>query len=212
LKRGYFSVGLTGGVGSGKSTVAGMLMRHGAAIVDADAIAHELTGPAGAAVTAIRRVFGEAAVAADGSLDRAWMRSRAFADAATRRQLEAILHPLIRAESNRRAAEHAALGSPYVVFVIPLLVESGDARGRFDRTLVIDCSEATQVMRVCLRPGIEPATAHAILAAQASRVARLAIADDVLFNEAPLEEIAARVEQLHRKYVDLAEASSAAGV
>jgi dephospho-CoA kinase len=210
--RTWFSVGLTGGVGSGKSTIAGMLLRHGAAIVDADALAHELTQPGGAGIEGIRRAFGDAAIAADGALDRAWMRARAFADPAARRTLERALHPLIRAESNRRAAEHVAAGSPYVVFVIPLLVESGDARGRFDRVLVVDCTEATQLARIRARPGIDEAVARGIIAAQATRAQRLAVADDVLFNEAPLDEITERVDRLHRRYLQLAEDSARAGV
>jgi dephospho-CoA kinase len=202
----FFSVGLTGGVGSGKSTIAGMLLRHGAAVVDADAIAHELTVPGGAAIESIRTAFGAAAIAADGSLDRAWMRARAFADDDVRRKLEHVLHPLIRQVSQRRASEHAAAGAPYIVFVIPLLVESGDPHERFDRVLLVDCSEATQLARVRARPGIDEATAHAIVQAQASRSERLAAADDVLFNEAPLEHAAACVERLHEHYVELARA------
>jgi dephospho-CoA kinase len=212
LKRATFSVGLTGGVGSGKSTIGGMLARRGAGIADADAIAHELTQAGGAAIDALRTAFGEAAIAADGSLDRSWMRARAFADPGARARLEAILHPLIRAASNRLAGELTTAGSPYVVFVIPLLVESGDARGRFDRILVVDCSEATQIARVCLRPGIDANIARAILAAQATRARRLEAADDVLFNEAPLDEIEARVDTLHQRYLELAEASSSASV
>jgi dephospho-CoA kinase len=212
LKRATFSVGLTGGVGSGKSTVGEMLARRGAGIVDADAIAHELTQAGGAAIDAVRAAFGEAVIAADGSLDRSRMRARAFADPGDRARLEGILHPLIRATSNRRAGELAAAGRPYVVFVIPLLVESGDARGRFDRILVVDCSEATQIARARQRPGIDANVARAILAAQATRARRLEAADDVLFNEAPLDEIDARVEILHRRYVELAAASSSASV
>jgi dephospho-CoA kinase len=140
------------------------------------------------------------------------MRARAFADPGVRMRLEAILHPLIRSASNRRAEELSATGSPYVTFVIPLLVESGDARGRFDRILVVDCSEATQLARVCVRPGIDMNVARGILAAQATRASRLEAADDVLFNEAPLDEIEARVERLHQRYVELARASSSASV
>jgi dephospho-CoA kinase len=212
LKRVWFGVGLTGGVGSGKSTVAGMLLRHGAGVVDADAIAHELTQAGGAAIDRIRGAFGDAAVTPDGALDRAWMRGRAFADPAARRALEAVLHPMIREISQQRAAEHSAAGSPYVVFVIPLLVESGDVQGRFDRILVVDCSEETQLARVCARPGVAPDVARAIVAAQVTRTQRLAAADDVLFNEAPLEEIEERVARLHRRYLELAEASTRAGV
>ena len=212
MKRAYFSVGLTGGVGSGKSTVAGMLLRHGAGVGDADAIAHELTQSDGDAIAGIRRAFGQAAIAPDGALDRAWMRARAFTDPAARRTLERLLHPLIRAESNRRAEEHAAAGCPYIVFVIPLLVESGDARGRFDRILVVDCSESTQMARVCARPGIDRQVAQGILAAQATRADRLAAADDVLFNEASLDDISARVEELHERYVEQATAATRASV
>lgn len=212
MKRAWFSVGLTGGVGSGKSTVAGMLLRRGVGIVDADAIAHELTGPGGAANDRIRQAFGDAAIGPDQSLDRAWMRERAFTDATARRTLESLLHPLIRAASNERALAQVAAGSPYVAFVIPLLVESGDAEGRFDRILVVDCAESTQIARICARPGIDTAVARNILAAQATRAQRLAAADDVLFNEAPLEEISQRVDRLHRRYLELAEASARAGV
>jgi dephospho-CoA kinase len=212
LKRSWFSVGLTGGVGSGKSTIGGLLLRRGAAVIDADALAHALTASGGAAINGIRRVFGDAAIAADGALDRAWMRTRAFADAAARRALEGVLHPLIRAESDRRAADHAAAGSPYVVFTIPLLAESGDARERFDRILVVDCSEATQLARIASRPGIDEAVGRRIIAAQATRAQRLAIADDVLFNEAPLDEISERVERLHQRYLALAEAAARARV
>jgi dephospho-CoA kinase len=212
LKRGYFSVGLTGGVGSGKSTIAGLLLRHGAGVVDADAIAHELTQPDGAAIDGLRLAFGDAAISANGALDRDWMRARAFTDVAARKTLERLLHPLIREASNRRAEEHAAAGSPYVVFVIPLLVESGDARGRFDRVLVIDCGEATQMARVCARPGIDARVARGILAAQATRAQRLAAADDVLFNEAPLQEISTRVKWIHQRYAEQAEASARASV
>jgi dephospho-CoA kinase len=212
LKRVYFSVGLTGGVGSGKSTIAGMLQSHGAGVVDADAIAHELTQPGGAAIEALSTAFGPSAIAENGALDRGWMRARAFADPGIRRALEQVLHPLIREASDHRADEQARSGRPYVVFMIPLLVESGGGKGRFDRILVVDCTEATQIARVCARPAIEEATARAIIAAQASRGQRLAVADDVLFNEAPLPEVSARVERLHLRYLELASESARAGV
>ena len=205
----YFSVGLTGGVGSGKSTIAAMLLRHGAGVVDADAIAHEITRTGGLAIEGIRRAFGDGAIAADGSLDRAWMRARAFGNPQARRTLEGVLHPLIRHQSALRATAHAAAGSPYIVFMIPLLVEAGDWQGRFDRILVVDCSESTQLARVLARAGIDEATARGILAAQASRAQRLAAADDVLFNEAPLDDIAPRVDRLHARYAELAAARAA---
>lgn len=197
-----FRVGLTGGVGSGKSTIAGMLGDLGAGIVDADAIAHQLTQPGGAAIETLRRTFGANAFAADGSLDRHWMRARAFTDADTRRKLEAALHPPIREAMARRAEDLTAAGAPYVVFVIPLLVESGQAHTRMDRVLVVDCSVDVQTRRVCQRPGIDAALAARIIAAQARRSERLAAADDVIFNEAPLPLIEAAVARLHRAYLN----------
>jgi dephospho-CoA kinase len=205
VKAAYFSVGLTGGVGSGKSTVAAMLQQHGAGIVDADALAHELTRAGGAAIEALRRRFGSEAIAADGSLDRAWMRARVFGDSATRRSLEALLHPKIRSLAQERGAALAASGRPYIVFVIPLLVEAGDWHSRVNRVLLVDCSEATQVQRACARPGLDEVAARNILAAQASRAERLAVAHDVLFNEAPLADLEPRVRRLHDAYVRLAE-------
>jgi dephospho-CoA kinase len=200
---GYLRIGLTGGIGSGKSTVAAVLQRLGAAIIDADVIARELTASGGAAINALRQEFGPAAISADGGLDRAWMRAQAFGDPEVRMRLEAILHPQVRAESERQASAHAA-SAPYAVFVIPLLVESGDWQQRVHRLLVIDCSEHTQLARVLQRPGIDAATARAILAVQSGRAARLAAADDVLFNEAPLDVVKSRVAQLHALYLHLA--------
>jgi dephospho-CoA kinase len=204
LKPAFLSVGLTGGVGSGKSTVAAMLQQLGAGIVDADELAHSLTAPGGAAIEPLRARFGEAAIAADGALDRARMRGFAFADRAARKDLERILHPMIRSLARERGAMLAAAGSPYVVHVIPLLVESGNWRDRLHRVLVVDCSEATQIARVTARPGIDEGAARSIIAAQATRAERLAVADDVLFNEAPLDELRARVRRLHETYLRLA--------
>lgn len=196
-----FRVGLTGGVGSGKSTVAAVLAALGAGIIDADAISHELTASGGAAIDALRRSFGAAAIDARGALDRNAMRELAFADPGLRLRLEGVLHPLIRAEGARRAASLSAQGVPYLVFVIPLLVESGDWRGRVDRVLLIDCSPAVQLARVCARPGLDAGSAQRIVGAQASRAQRLAAADDVLFNEASLAELEPRVRQLHETYL-----------
>jgi dephospho-CoA kinase len=203
LKPAFLSVGLTGGVGSGKSTVAAMLQQLGAGIVDADELAHALTAAGGAAIEPLRARFGEAAIAADGALDRAQMRAYAFEDRAARRDLEGILHPMIRSLARERGALLAATGSPYVVYVIPLLVESGNWRDRVHRVLVVDCSEAAQIARATARPGIDERAARGIIAAQATRAERLAAADDVLFNEAPLEELRARVRRLHEAYLKL---------
>lgn len=175
-----FSVGLTGGIGSGKSQVADLLAGWGAAVIDADQISHALTSAAGIAIEPLRRAFGAAAIAPDGSLDRDWMRERAFGDPAARHQLEAILHPLIEQETRAR---FATTRGPYCVLVVPLLVESGRWRGRFDRVCVVDCDPDTQVRRVQARSGLTRLTIERIMAAQASRMQRLAAADDVIVND-----------------------------
>ena len=195
------SVGLTGGVGSGKSTIAAMLLKRGAGLVDADAIAHQLTSPGGLAIDALRESFGPDAIAADGALDRARMRALVFSESAARKQLESLLHPMIRQVMRERAAELIAGGSLYAVFVVPLLIEGGNWHDYIDRILLIDCSEATQLARVCARTGIDESTARKIMASQATRPRRLAAADDVLLNEAPLSQIEPRVERLHQAYL-----------
>jgi dephospho-CoA kinase len=194
-----FVVGLTGGIGSGKSFVADLFARHGVAIVDTDVIAHSITAPRGAAMPHIASEFGEAFVAPDGSLDRAKMRALVFADDLAKARLEAITHPLIRAETERQMA---AAGGPYVIAVVPLLVESATWKSRVDRVLVIDCSVDTQIARVMRRNGFTREQVSAIVARQASREARLAAADDVLVNEdgRPPELISDNVQQLHEKY------------
>jgi len=196
-------IGLTGGVGSGKSTVADMLQQLGAGVVDADALVQELIGPGGAAIADCRAAFGPKSIGADGGLDRAWMRARIFSDTAARHRLEALLHPRVRAAVESRAVVLAP-AVPYLVLMIPLLVESGEWASRVQRVLVVDCTEPKQIERVCRRPGMDRATALGILAAQATRVARIAAADDLLFNEAPLNDLQARVERLHRHYVSSA--------
>lgn len=173
-------VGLTGGIGSGKSTVAGFLRETGAVIVDTDAISRALTRPGGAAMPAIAAQFGAEFVAADGAMDRDRMRALAFSDHNVKRRLEAILHPLISAEAARQADE--ATG-PLIVFDVPLLVESGRWRARVARVLVVDCSTGTQTARVLERPGWTPERVAGALAAQASRQARRAAADAVLLND-----------------------------
>ena len=196
-----FRVGLTGGVGSGKSTIAAMLSKRGAGLVDADAIAHQLTSAGGAAIDALRESFGAEAIAADGSLDRAHMRARVFSDSAARKQLESLLHPMIREVMRECATNLIAGGALYAVFVVPLLIETGNWRSYVDRILLIDCSEATQLARVCARTGIDESTAQKIIATQATRPQRLAVADDVLLNEAALDQIEHRVERLHQAYL-----------
>ncbi|MDO8932142.1 MAG: dephospho-CoA kinase [Rhodocyclaceae bacterium] len=204
-----FVVGLTGGIGSGKSAAAQLFAEQGAAIIDTDAIAHELTGSGGAAMPAICAAFGPGVAAADGSLDRAAMRRLVFGDVAARRRLEDILHPLIGAEADRRCAAALAAGAPYAVLVVPLLVESGRYRQRVARVAVVDCAEETQLDRVVARNGLARDEAARIMAAQAGRQDRLAAADDVIDNDGDRRNLRQQVEKLHRRYLDLAAMSSA---
>jgi dephospho-CoA kinase len=193
-------IGLTGGIGSGKSTVAGMLADRGAAVIDTDAIARSLAAPGGAAIDALRAQFGAAAIGADGGLDRARMRQVVFADSAAKSLLEAILHPLIGIESDRQAA---AAGDRPQVFDVPLLVESKHWRARVDRVLVVDCPAATQIARVTRRSGWAVAAVQAVIDQQASREARRAAADAVIFNEnLSLAELAAEVRSLWASWIE----------
>lgn len=199
-----FLVGLTGGIGSGKSAAATLFEEFGAAVVDTDAIAHELTAPGGTAIAPIRAAFGDEVVAPDGALDRAAMRRKVFTDAQAKGRLEAILHPMIRAEADRRSA---AARAPYVVLVVPLLVESGGYRSRVQRIAVVDCPEAVQVARVMSRSGLSAGEARAIMAAQVGREARLAVADDVIDNGGELAALRPQIEALHRRYLEMAAVS-----
>jgi dephospho-CoA kinase len=195
-----YVVGLTGGIGSGKSAVADLFAARGIAVIDTDAIAHALTAPGGAAMPVIRAEFGDAAANADGALNRVAMRARVFADPSARKRLEGILHPLIRNESEQQLAA-AASHSPYVILMVPLLVESGDYRKRVDRVAVVDCAPATQIARVMNRNGLAQAEVERILAAQASRTERLAAADDVIDNDGDIAALTAQIERLHVKYL-----------
>lgn len=187
-------LGLTGGIGSGKSTVLRMLADLGASVIDADALSRSVTAPGGAAIPAIVAQFGPDFIAGDGSLDRARMREHAYADPAARQQLEEIIHPLVALESARLSQAATLAGSRCLVFDIPLLVESGRWRARVDRVLVLDCSPETQVARVVARSALTPQEIQAIIAAQASRGRRLAAADAVICNEGLLlEELSAVV-------------------
>ena len=174
-------IGLTGGIGSGKSTVAALLAACGATIVDTDAIARQISLPGGAAMASIAQTFGAEFIDAAGGLDRERMRTLAFSDDTARRRLEAILHPLIGLETERQAA---ASGAPVIVFDVPLLVESGRWCSRVHKVLVVDCLEATQVTRVVARSGWAADAVQAIIDRQASRARRRACADAVIFNEA----------------------------
>ena len=195
-----FSVGLTGGIGCGKSTVADLFAALGATIVDTDVIAHALTAPQGAAMPAIVAEFGPDFAQPDGALDRARMRTLVFSDATARARLEAILHPRIRAATE--AAGQAATGA-YVIYVVPLLIESGSWRERVTRVLAIDCSEDTQLARVMQRSRLSADEVRAIMATQVTRARRLAEADDVVDNDAGLDALRAQVQALHERYLAL---------
>ena len=199
-----FTVGLTGGIGSGKSTVADCFAALGVPVIDTDVIARELTAPGGAALEAIRAVFGATVMQTDGTLDRAVLRRRVFADSAARHQLEAILHPRIR---QGVAQKLATLTAPYALIVIPLLVEAGGYRDVLNRVLVVDCPEAVQIARVMARSGLAHGEIKAILAAQAGRAERLAVADDIIVNTVSLEALRAEVAALHQRYLALAAAA-----
>jgi len=193
-----FSVGLTGGIGCGKSTVADLFAARGASVIDTDVLAHQLTAPGGAAMPALLQEFGAQFATPDGALDRKRMRDLVFADPGARTRLEAILHPMIRAAT--ASAGQAATG-PYVIFVVPLLVESGNWRARVQRVLAIDCQEATQIARVMARSNLPEAQVKSIMAAQASRQQRLAAADDVIDNDAGLDALVPQVDRLHQFYL-----------
>ncbi len=197
-----FSIGLTGGIGSGKSAVATQFGERGASIIDTDAISHSLTAAGGDAMPEIARVFGDAFLTSEGALNRTAMRELVFKDRAARQQLESILHPLISQTTHALASQ--AKG-PYLIFVVPLLVESGRWKDRVDRVLVIDCNEEVQIERVMRRNHLSDQQVRAIMATQVSRTLRLAAADDVLVNEASLEALANEVEHLHQRYLRLAQ-------
>jgi dephospho-CoA kinase len=199
MKMHPFCVGLTGGIGCGKSTVAASFARLGVEVVDTDVIAHELTAPNGAAMPPILAEFGVGVATLAGALDRSAMRLRAFADADIRKKLEAILHPLIRAESIRRVCGSSA---PYVLLVVPLLVENLSAyRALMNRIVVVDCEESQQLARTASRPGLTVQQAEAILAVQASHSARLEIADDVIDNRSDIASLGEQIKRLHAMYL-----------
>lgn len=202
-------IGLTGGIGSGKSTIGVAFERRGIALIDADGIAHAMTAPGGAGIEPIRRAFGPDFIAADGSMDRARMRTHVFRQPDARATLEAILHPLIRDETARQLA---AATSPYVILMIPLLVEGARKdprwRDRFDRILVVDCRETTQITRVKARNGFDDDAIGRIMAAQATREERLTHADDVIDNDGELDGVEPQVEALHQTYLDIARTRS----
>jgi len=193
-----FIVGLTGGIGSGKTSVANAFAARGATIIDTDAIAHQLTAPGGTANSAIAANFGETMLTQQGAMDRVKMRSLIFSDATKKALLESILHPMIRAEVAKQT--DLATG-PYVIYVVPLLVES--SHWKFPRVLVIDCDEDKQIQRVMQRDGLAEDLIRSIVAQQATRQQRLAIATDVLQNQGAFETLIPEIDRLHRLYCEL---------
>ena len=199
-----FCVGLTGGIGSGKSAAAGMFEALGAGVVDTDGISRELTSPGGSAIAALRAAFDAGYIAPDGGLDRARVRRLVFSDAAARRKLEAILHPMIR---ERARAAIAAAPQLYVILVVPLLLETGAYRDLVERVLVVDCSERRQLARAMSRTRMPAAEVRAIMAVQLPRAERLKHADDVLDNDGGMDALRRRVADLHAGYLERARRS-----
>jgi dephospho-CoA kinase len=197
-----FSVGLTGGIGCGKTTVADLFAERGASVIDTDQIAHALTAPGGAAMAALVAEFGPDYATPDGALDRARMRELVFSNPGARARLEAILHPRIREAT---AAATAIAAGPYLIYVVPLLIESGIWRERVGRVLAIDCPEQLQIARVMTRNGLQEAQVRAIMAAQVTREQRLAAAGDVIVNDDGIEALIPQVDRLHAFYLSQAE-------
>lgn len=194
------SIGLTGGIGSGKTTVANFFAQLGASVIDTDVIAHNLTAPGGAAIAAIRHAFGDKFISADGAMDRQKMRAYVFADPKAKQRLEHILHPQIR-----QACEEAAQAAQgrYVIFVVPLLIESGTWLHRVKKILVVDCDEETQIARVMQRNQFSREQVCSIMQTQASRELRLQHADDVINSQQELAQVKQQIELLHQKYLQL---------
>jgi dephospho-CoA kinase len=197
-----FSVGLTGGIGSGKSTVADMFAARGAAVIDTDLIAHQVTSEHGVAMAAIRAQFGDEFVMPNGAMDRSKMRELVFSDPEAKIKLERIVHPLIRSATETAAAQ--AQGA-YLMFVVPLLVESKTWKERVSRVLVIDCPEELQVLRVQKRNGLNEEQVRAIMSSQVSRAARVAAADDILLNDRDAAALGPQVDRLHAMYASMAQ-------
>jgi dephospho-CoA kinase len=194
-------LGLTGGIGSGKSTVARMLAKRGAAVIDADAISRSVTASGGAAIAAIAAEFGAEFINTAGALERERMRNLVFADASARLRLERIVHPLIGREIEHQSSAAISAGRSVLVFDVPLLVESGHWRQKLDRVLVVDCPPDVQVARVMARDGLALEAVEKIIASQAARVERLRAADLVLFNDGlDMAQLAHKVEQIAARF------------
>lgn len=202
-KQRRLKIGLTGGIGSGKSQVSDWLAQYGASIIDTDVIAHDLTSPQGAAIEPLRQAFGSEVVSENGALNRQAMREHVFADATARKRLESILHPMIADEALRQADQAAGC---YLVFVVPLLVEAGNWRERVDRVCVVDCDEASQIARVKARSGLTTEAIERIMSVQATRQDRLAVADDIIVNDGntTLAMLQQRTQEQHEVWCNMA--------
>jgi dephospho-CoA kinase len=200
-----YLVGLTGGIGSGKSTVAALFSELGVPVIDTDAISHQLTKPAGAAIPYIRAEFGDAYIDEQGALDRAKMRQLVFSDNTAKQRLEGILHPLILKQAKNQAESSTA---PYVLLVVPLLFESADYQNWLHHTVTIDCPEETQVARATKRGGLSEQLVRAIMAQQMSRVQRLQLANDHIVNDGTLNDLRVQISSLNRHYQNLAQGSN----
>jgi dephospho-CoA kinase len=199
-------IGLTGGIGSGKTTVSNLFAQLGAGIVDTDLIAHQITAPGGKAIPLIRDHFGAEFIDNGGALDRAKMRSLVFQNPEAKKALEEITHPLIRQETLRQANQLADAGAPYLLLVVPLLIESGAWIDQIDYLVVVDCPEETQIQRVMHRSNLSRTEVEAILKAQASRQERLALANTVIDNQGKLSELKSAVQELHQKILGIKKA------
>jgi len=199
-------VGLTGGIGSGKTAVSELLTQLGAGVIDTDLIAHHITAPGGSAIPLIQRCFGPEFIESSGALDRVKMRALVFSTPDARKSLEEITHPLIRQETLRQALLLAYAAAPYLVFVVPLLVESGSWKDQIDHLVVVDCPEETQIQRVMQRSNLSRLEVEAILEAQAKRQTRLVLANTVIENQGSFSELKSAVEQLHQKILGIKKA------
>ena len=200
-----YRVGLTGGIGSGKSTVASLFAELGVPVIDTDVISHQLTQPSGAAIPAVTTAFGKDYLDATGALDRVKMRQLVFTDPTARQHLEKILHPLILSQAKSQADKSAA---PYTLLVIPLLFETNTYQEWLNHTVTVDCSEATQLARATSRSGLSAQMVQAIMARQLSRAQRLALADDAIMNEGTLTDLGQQISRLHQRYLKLAQTSN----
>jgi dephospho-CoA kinase len=193
-------VGLTGGIGSGKSTVAALFQELAVPVIDSDVIAHQLTALNGTAIPALHAEFGDIALHPDGALNRAYLRQLVFADMLAKQRLEAILHPLIRTQMLREV-EQVDVSTPYLLLVVPLLFESKSYRELVQRTLLVDCSEATQIDRTMQRSGLDEVSVRAIMAQQMGRESRRQLADDIIDNENDIVSLRPKIARLHQCYL-----------